>query len=93
MKKLAAALIGTLALGAIATTATPANAAASFGFSLGVPGVGFGYYDGPRYRSCYDYYAPRYCYPRYARRYYDYPYYGPRYYRDRGYWYGGRYYP
>ena len=91
MKKLAAALIGTLALGAIATTATPANAAASFGFSLGVPGVGFGYYDGPRYRSCYDYYAPRYCNPRYARRYYD-PYYGPRYYRDGGYWYGGRYY-
>ena len=92
MKKLAAAITGTLALGAIATTATPANAASSFGFSFGVPGVGFDYYDGPRYsRSCYDRYPPRYCYSRYPRRYYD-PYDGPRYYRDRDYWYGRRYY-
>ena len=87
MKKFAAALIGTLALGAIATTAAPANAATSFGFSVGGPGVGFGIYDGPRYRSCYDYHSPRYCNSRYERRYY-----GPRRYRDRGYWYGGRYY-
>ena len=92
MRKLAATLIGTLALGVIATTAAaPANAAASFGFSLGGPGVGFNYYDGPRYRSCYDYYSARYCDSRYARRYYDPYYYGPRYYRDRGYWYGRRY--
>jgi hypothetical protein len=77
-------------LGVIATTATPANAASSFGFSFGGPGIGFNYYDGPRYyRSCYDYYRPANCYPRYTRRYYDYP---PRYYRDRDYWYGDRYY-
>lgn len=87
MRTLVKAALGALALASVGatTTATPANAQAYFGFSLGVPyynGYYGGYYGRPYYRP---YYRP---YRSYYRPYYYRPYrsfYRP--YRGRRYWY------
>ena len=91
MKTFAKAAFGALALASVgALAATPANAAASFGFSFGSPYYGGGYYDG-YYRGCYgpSRFQPAYCFRPGPAYYYGRPYYRPYAYygfRDRRGW-------
>lgn len=84
----ALAAAGALAIGA-ATLAAPASARDSFSFSIGAPGVAFGYSNGyaPYYSPYYYaptpytyYYGPTVVYRPYYRPYYHH-YYPHRYYR------------
>jgi len=79
----AVAAVAALAIGA-ATLAAPASARGSFSFSVGVPGVAFGYSNYPYYTpyyapAPYAYYGPTVVYQPYYRPYYHYyrphPYY------------------
>jgi len=80
LRTLGGAALATVAVAAIGfTTATPAKARVSFGFSVGGPAYYGGYY--PYYG-----YAPYYGYPSYS--YYSYPSYGYYSYPSYGY-YGG----